>query len=169
SFVDAKDDGVFDMATGAPLKYEQVADGLRVQLARPVPKYGQARLRVVKTYKDAKSYHRDGNAIVFERSIPIRRAAFILPPGYRLTAVNVPSQVISEADGRIRVSFMQQGPGPAAFVLKGKPGAQMGDEAKPRALTNARGWEAAPAQGPTERARLTERAHQDRSISYLLL
>src|SRR5438067_9187963 len=45
----------------------------------------------------------------------------------------------------------------------------MGDEAKPRALTNARSWEAAPAQGPTKRARLTERAHQDRSISYLLL
>jgi hypothetical protein len=169
SFVDAKDDGVFDMMTGAPLKYEQAADGLRIQLARPVPKGGQARVRVVKTYKDAKSYRRDGEGIVFERSIGIRRAAFVLPAGYRLTDVNVPSQVMSEPDGRIRVSFMHQAPGPAALVIKAKRGAPIGDEAKPRALTNARSWEAPPAQGPTERARLAERAHQDRDILYLLL
>jgi hypothetical protein len=35
-------------------------------------------------------------------------------------------------------------------------------------LTDARSWEAPPAQGPTERARLSERAHQDRDIVYFL-
>src|SRR5205085_6674654 len=53
-------------------------------------------------------------------------------------------------------------------VIKGGIGAQRGETAKPRALTNARSWEAPPMQGPTVRARLTERAHQDRDIVYFL-
>jgi hypothetical protein len=43
-----------------------------------------------------------------------------------------------------------------------------GEAARPKALTNARSWEAPPSQGPTERARLTERAYQDRDIVYFL-
>src|ERR1700753_152786 len=77
----ASDEAVFDVMTGAPLKFGQVTgaqakehglaeadagmDYIEVRLARPVPQDGQARLRIVKTYKDAKSYHRDGGGIVF--------------------------------------------------------------------------------------------------------
>jgi len=169
SFVDAKDDGVFDMMTGAPLKHEQVPSGIQVHLARPVPADGgQARLRIVKTYRDAKSYHLDGGAIVFERSIGLRRGAFVLPAGYLLTECNLPSQILLDPDGRIRISFMNQSPGPAALVIRARPGAQTGDGAKPRPLTNLRSWEAPPSEGPTERARLSERAHQDRDIVYFL-
>ena len=169
AFAQGADDSVVDMMTGAPLKYEQVANGIQVHLARPVPADGgQARLRIVKTYKDARSYHRDGSAIVFERSIGLRRSAFVLPAGYQLTECNVPSQVLADADGRIRISFVHQAPGPAALVIKARPGAQTGDAAKPRPLTNGRSWEAPAAQGPTERARLAERAHQDRDIVYFL-
>jgi hypothetical protein len=169
SFVPGRDDSVVDVMTGSPLKVEQRTDGLAIQLARPVPRDGgQARLRIVKTYKDAKSYRRDGETLVFERAIGIRHVAFVLPAGYRLSECNVPSQVLSEADGRIRVSFMHQAPGPAALVLKAARGAPSGDAAKPRPLTSARSWESPPAQGPTERARLSERAHQDRDIVYYL-
>jgi hypothetical protein len=169
SFVESRDDSVVDVMTGSPLKVEQRADGLQIQLARPVPRDGgQARLRIVKTYKDAKSYRRDGETLVFERAIGIRHAAFVLPAGYRPTACNVPSQVLSEADGRIRVSFVHQAPGPAALVLRAARGAPSGDAAKPRPLTTARSWESPPTQGPTERARLSERAHQDRDIVYFL-
>src|SRR5262249_30033366 len=99
SFVAAPDDGVVDLMTGAPLEFEQIASGLRVHLARPVPPDGgQARIRITKTYKDAKSYHRAGDAIVFERSIGLRRAAFVLPIGYRLAESSVPSQVLADAD-----------------------------------------------------------------------
>src|SRR5258708_38754060 len=63
---------------------------------------------------------------------------------------------------------MHQAPGAAGLILKAKPGAPTGDAAKPRALTNARSWEAPPAHGPVERARLSERAHQDRDIVYFL-
>jgi len=76
--------------------------------------------------------------------------------------------VTSEADGRIRISFMHHAPGTAALILKAKPGAPTDDAAKPRPLTSARSWEPPPSQGPTERERLSERAHQDRDIVYFL-
>lgn len=178
----ASDEAVFDMMSGAPLKFEQVSgaqakesglpdadaesDYIRVQLARPVPADGgQARIRIIKTYKDAKSYRREGDAIIFDRPLGIRRNAVVLPSGYRLTECNVPSQILSEADGRTRISFMHQAPGQAALVVKALPGAQT---SKPRGLTDARSWELPPIKGPTEQERLSERAHQDRDIIYYL-
>jgi hypothetical protein len=180
----ASDEAVDDMMTGAPLKFEQVSgtearqsgltdadtqtDYIRIHLARAVPPGGgQARLRIVKTYKDAASYFREGEQIVFKRGLGIRRNVVVLPAGYQLTECNVPSQVLPLPDGRVQISFMHQAPGEAALVLKARPGAQTGDAAKPRPLTNARSWEA-PGAGAPERARLSERAHQDRDIVYFL-
>jgi hypothetical protein len=163
------DDAVVDLMTGAPLKYSVTARAIEIQLARAVPADGgQARLRITKTYKDVKDYRRDGDGLVFDRPIPLRRAAIVLPAGYQLTECNVPSQVLADPDGRIRVSFMHQAPGAAALVLKARSGAPLGDAARPRALTNARSWEPPASQGPPERARLSERAHQDRDIVYFL-
>jgi len=181
----ASNESVYDMMSGAPLKFEQVSaaeaktsglvgadadtDYIRIHLARPVPSDGgQARLRIVKTYKDPKSYYREGGGIVFDRPLGITRNSVVLPPGYQLTDCSVPSQVLSEPDGRVKISFMHQGPGPAALVVKARPGALTGAAAAPKPLSNARSWEAPPAQGPTERSRLTERAHQDRDIVYFL-
>lgn len=181
----ASDEAVYDLMTGAPLLFEQItgaqakahglgdadpeSDYIEVHLARPVPPDGgQARLRIVKTYKDAKSYFRQGDGIVFDRPLGIRRDAVVLPAGYQLTDCNVPSQVTSEPDGRIRISFLHQAPGPAALIIKAKPGAPTGDAARPRPLTDARSWEPPPPEGPTERERLSERAHQDRDIVYFL-
>jgi hypothetical protein len=181
----ASDEAVYDLMTGAPLKFEQVSgaqakahgladadlasDYIEVHLARPVPPDGgQARLRIVKTYRDAKSYFRQGDGIVFDRPLGIRRNAVVLPAGYQLTDCNVPSQVTSEPDGRIRISFMHQAPGPAALILRAKPGAKTGEAGKPPPLTDARSWEPPPPRGPSERERLSERAHQDRDIVYFL-
>jgi hypothetical protein len=167
--VKASDDAVVDVMTGAPLKYAVADNAIQVQLARPVPADGgQARLRIIKTYKDVQNYRGEGGGLVFDRAVPIRHAAIVLPAGYQLTECNVPSQVLADADGRVRVSFIYQAPGAAALILKAKPGAPVGDAAKPRPLTNARSWESPATQGPTERARLSERAHQDRDIVYFL-
>lgn len=180
----ATDEAVFDMMSGGPLKFEQVngatarehglaeadpgSDYIEVHLARPVPlDGGQARIRIVKTYKDPKSYRREGDTIVFDRPLTIRRNAVVLPAGFRLTECNVPSQVLCEPDGRIRISFMHQAPKEAALILKAKLGAQRGDAAKPHPLTDKRSSEP-PPPGATERERLTERAHQDRDIVYFL-
>jgi len=117
----ASDEAVYDMMTGQPLTFEQVtgadarasglpnadldADYLRIHLARAVPADGgQARVRIIKTYKDPKSYYTAGDAIVFNRPLGIRRNAVVLPAGYQLTDCNVPSQVLSEPDGRTRAS-----------------------------------------------------------------
>jgi hypothetical protein len=181
----ASDEAVYDMMSGAPLKFEQVtgeqakahglanadleSDYIEVHLARPVPPDGgQARIRIVKTYRDPKSYFKKDDGIVFDRPLGIRRNVVVLPAGYQLTDCNVPSQVLAAPDGRLRISFMHQAPGAAALIIKAKPGAPTGDAAKPRPMTNARSWEPPPAQGPTERARLSERAHQDRDIVYFL-
>ena len=180
----ASDEAVYDAMTGAPLHFGVVSgadsqhdplmhdadastDYIKVDLARPVPENGQGRVIIVKTYKDAKSYYREGDAIVFNRPLGIRRNKVVLPAGYQLIACNVPSQVLSEPDGRISISFMNGSAGEAPLMVKAKPGAQTGDAAKPKALTSARSWEA-PFVGASERERLSERAHQDRDIVYFL-
>ena len=163
----AKDIAVFDMMTGAPLKFEATPRAITVTLARPVPPKGQGRLRIEKTFTDAKSYRRDGDRLEFTRTLAVRRASFVLPAGFALASCNVPSQVLSEADGRIMVSYMNQAPGNLTLVLTARAGAPVGPAAAPKPLTNARSWET-PGAGATERARLTERAHQDRDIVYFL-
>jgi hypothetical protein len=164
---------VTDMMTGQPLKYV-LAQGsfLRVALARPiVGEGGQARLRVAATFQDPRAYRRAApgeTEVAFSGKPVAPRGSIVLPAGYRLTRCSMPSQVLALADGRTQVSFMYQGPAPSVLQIGMQSGAQTGDAAKPKPLTNARSWEPPPAQGPTERARLSERAAQDRDIVYFL-
>ena len=180
----ASDEAVYDAMTGEPLHYEVVSgvearkdplmpeadlsgSYIKVQLARPVPPEGQGRLLIVKTYKDAKSYYRDGDAIVFNRSLGIKRNNVVLPKGFELVGCNVPSQVLPELDGRIAISFMNASAGEAPLLLRAKMGAQNGASAVPHALKQTLSWEA-PFPGETEQQRLSARAHQDRDIVYFL-
>ena len=78
------------------------------------------RLRIDKTYRDPKSYFVEGDRLVFARSLGIRRNSVVLPPGHELVACNVPAQVLQEADGRIKVSFMNPGPDAASVVVKAR-------------------------------------------------
>ena len=180
----ASDEAVFDAMTGEALHFEVVSgadarkdplmadappDGsyIKTQLARAVPPGGGGRLLIVKTYKDPKSYYREGDSIVFNRSLGIKRDSVVLPPGYELVGCNVPSQVLPEPDGRIAISFLNAGAGEAPLMLRAKLGAETGPAAAPRPLTESRSWEA-PFPGETERQRLGERAHQNRDIVYFL-
>jgi hypothetical protein len=166
--VAVSDVAAYDLMANAPLKIDVSAGAIRIALARPVPKDGQGRLGIVKTYKDPKSYYRAGDLVVFTQPLAVRRGSVVLPAGFVLVSCNLPSQVLSREDGRIMVSFMHQAPGEPTIVVKARPGAPVGLAAAPKPLTNARSWEA-PGPGPTERARLSERAHQDRDIVYFLL
>jgi hypothetical protein len=133
----ASGERVTDRMSGEELRFEVVSgeearktglpnadldtDYIRIRLPRPVPADGgQVRLLIEKTYKDPKSYFTEGDAIVFTRSVGIRRNSVVLPAGYELTACSVPSQVLNETDGRIAVSFMNPGSGPAALTLRAK-------------------------------------------------
>jgi hypothetical protein len=116
-----------------------------------------------KTYKDVKSYYMDGDTLVFDRSLGIKRNTIVLPPGYRLVSCNVPSQVIPTADGRVQVSFMNTSPAAAPLLVKAAPGLGPFKPMLP----------ATPGVDVTTRlasqaSRLVERAHQDREIVYFL-
>ena len=173
----ASDERVVDLMTGEPLKWEVVsgaqarAEGhptadletewLKVTLARPVPKGGEGRVLIDKTYKDAKSYYRDGDTIVFDRSLGIRRNAVVLPAGYRLVSCNVPSQVMTTEDGRVMITFLNTSAAAAPLVIRAKLGL-------PR-FTPTIPATAGPQSSVTlasQAERLSDRAHQDREIVY---
>ena len=87
------------------------------------PKDGEARVLIDKTYKDDKSYYRQGDAIVFDRSLGIRRNSR-RAAGRAIDSIscNVPSQVLSTPDGRVMIAFQNPGPGAAPLVVKAVPG-----------------------------------------------
>ena len=173
----ASDERVSDMMTGQPLKWEVVSgaqarteghptadldtEWLKVFLARPVPKGGEGRVLIDKTYKDAKSYYRNGDTIVFDRSLGIRRNAVVLPRGYRLISCNVPSQVMPAADGRVMITFLNTSAAAAPLVIRAKPGLA---PFNPRIPTSA--GPVSTSTMPSQIARLSDRAHQDREIVY---
>ena len=163
----ATDEHVIDRATGKPLRFEEVGVAearqggirasdtsqkyIRVTLARPVPaKGGEARVLIDKTYEDAKSYFLDGNIIVFNRPLGIKRNAVVLPPGYELVSCNYPSQILQQADGRIAISFWNGTPAEAPLILRAKPASGI------RVIKSS------------VAARLDERAYQNREIVYFL-
>jgi hypothetical protein len=180
----ASDESVYDAMLGVPLKFEIVSGAqarrdplmpdadpateyIRITLARPVPEHGGGRLLIIKTYKDPKSYYLDGNTLVFDRPLGIRRNQVVLPPGYEVVGLSVPSQIRTETDGRISVSFMRAGAGEAPLLVRAVGDARSGAAARPQPLSERRSWES-PFTGGTERERLAERARQDREIVYFL-
>jgi hypothetical protein len=190
---EASDESVIDLMTGAPLAFreitgQQARDGglqdadldthyIQVTLARPVPDGGQGRIRILKTYKDPKSYFREGDAIVFNRPLGIRRNAVVLPKGCELIGANIPVQIIEESDGRIAASFMNTYPGEAPLLIRGRslknPAVAVHTDgrlvAQAPASTTAPGPGEPPAPDrPMNQIRVSERAFQDREIVYFL-
>lgn len=121
---EASDEKVFDRSTGKEIPFEMSTGKeakaanqaetdtedstpfIKVALPHPVPTGGEFRLRILKTYKDAKSYYTEGDTIVFDRSLSIKRNLVILPLHYELIAASVPVIVSTEPDGRIKVSLI---------------------------------------------------------------
>jgi hypothetical protein len=120
----ASKERVIDRATGLDLKFETVtgkdakatgevgaraADDdlyLKVTFAAPVPKGGETRIRIFKTYTDAPSYSIKDGLLVFDRPLGIKRNTVILPLGWELVGSASPAIVSTEADGRIHLSFL---------------------------------------------------------------
>ena len=125
---EASDESVIDLATGKALKFEVVtgaqakvdsptenfgvtAHYIKVYLAHPVPVNGEYRLAIIKTYKDDKSYYTAGDQIVFQRPLGIPRDSIVLPAGYEIVSCSVAAQVLMEADGRLKLAFVNAGSG----------------------------------------------------------
>ena len=181
---------VLDLASGQPLSWDLV-DGsvartrgvpgageashfIQVTLPFPVAPGAEHRIRIDKTYVDRESYFTDEGDIVFDRTLGIARNAVVLPAGFELVSVNLPSQVATESDGRLRVSFMN--PSGETLRYRVRARALPGDAAQ--ALATPREWPASgPGQGSpggfdgsyarTDRT-FPERSEQTREIVYFL-
>lgn len=121
---EGSDEKVFDRATGKELEFvmtngkEAKASGqadpettdetkfIKIVLPHPVPQDGEYRLRIFKTYKDSKSYYTEGDQIIFNRSLGVKRNVILLPKGYELVSCSVPAIVSTEPDGRIKISMV---------------------------------------------------------------
>ena len=180
---------ITDLMTGAPLEWKIVngkvakengvtdaaPDGryIEIKLARPVPQGGEARLRIDKTYKDPKSYFREGDTIVFFRTLSIPRNSVVLPAGYELIGCNYPSQIRTDADGRIRVSFMNHGPAEVPYRVVARPLPEKKSTGAPAPPPKAQPAGAAGSASESRTAArvnysFSERAFQDREIVYFL-
>lgn len=164
----ASDERVLDRATGRPLRFDVVggavaraggvrgADStqeyIRVTLARPVPDSGEARILIEKTYADAKSYFTEGDDIVFDRPLGIKRNSIVLPPGYELVSCSYPSQVLQQEDGRIAITFWNATPAEAPLVLRARRASGVGPSGASSVAAGRR----------------AERATQTREIVYFL-
>jgi hypothetical protein len=138
---EATDESVVDLASGKPLRFEVVTGAqaqaatasekskepapqlapnaryIQVHLAHPVPARGEYRIAIIKTYKDDKSYYSEGDTIVFKRGLGIPRNSVVLPAGYEVVSCSVATQVLSEPDGRLKLSFVNAGSGGQLEVL----------------------------------------------------
>src|SRR5438034_3470373 len=125
---EASDESVIDLATGKPLKFEVVTGAqaktdspsedfsatghyIKVHLAHPIPERGEYRLAIIKTYKDDKSYYTEGDQIVFKRPLSIPRNSVVLPLGCEIVSCSVATQVLTEADGHLKLAFANAGSG----------------------------------------------------------
>jgi hypothetical protein len=115
---------VIERSSGKELKFEVVngkdakttglvasetadkAEFIKVHLPGPVPKGGETRIRIFKTYTDAPSYTVTDGQLVFVRPLGIKRNVVLLPKGWELIECASPGMVSTDADGRVRVSFL---------------------------------------------------------------
>jgi hypothetical protein len=166
----ASEERVVDAMTGKPLAFDIVSgtvaraggvrnadstgEYIRVTLARPVPRDGEARILIDKTYYDTASYRLRGDTLIFDRPLGIKRNAIVFPVGFALISSNFPSQVLQEPDGRLKISFWNNTPSEAPVQLRARrtPAVRV----------------AGTAISPEQRRRLDERAHQSREIVYYL-
>ncbi len=115
---------VLDRSTGKDLQFEAVsgkdakatgllpaetkddAQFIKVHLPGPVPKGGETRIRILKTYTDAPSYSLKDGQLVFERPLGIKRNVVVLPKGWELVECASPGIVSTDTDGRVHISFL---------------------------------------------------------------
>jgi len=120
----ASKERVIERSSGKELKFETVngkdakstglvspqtpdmAQFIKVYLPGPVPKGGETRIRIFKTYTDAPSYYVKDAQLVFERPLGIKRNVVVLPPGWELVGCASPAIISTDPDGRVHVSFV---------------------------------------------------------------
>jgi hypothetical protein len=97
------------------------ADSEAVVIRFPAVKKGESvRLRISETYTDPKSYRREGDELVFDRTFGRPHNAVVLPAGWYLTGSSIPATVSETPDGRIRLDFVNARPDEIAVLITAK-------------------------------------------------
>ncbi|HEY1527384.1 MAG TPA: hypothetical protein VGH51_14205 [Candidatus Angelobacter sp.] len=82
-----------------PAETPDKAEFIKVHLPGPVPKGGETRIRIFKTYTDAPSYSLTDGKLVFTRPLGIKRNVVVLPKGWELVECASPAIVSTDSDG----------------------------------------------------------------------
>lgn len=76
----------------------------------PVPRGGSTRLRMYETYTDTARYKVVNGELIWNRSFGRPFNAVVLPAGWALTNSSIPATVTTQADGRVRLDFINPRP-----------------------------------------------------------
>jgi hypothetical protein len=95
-----------DLATGKALQLSVIDGKPAIKLLKSVPKGAETRIRIYKTYTAPPSYFEKDDGFVFDQPLGNKRNVVVLPKGYELVGSASPAIVSTDADGRIRMSFL---------------------------------------------------------------
>jgi hypothetical protein len=129
---------IFDLDTGQKLKTYNVTgkianslgyypnpvpdDSVAVQadLPHPIEQGESVRVRVIETYTDPKSYTQKNGELVWDRTLGRLRNTVVLPEGWYLTGVSVPTIVSLDSEGRVSCRFTNPRNDEIHVVLKAR-------------------------------------------------
>jgi len=70
-------------------------------LSKAITSGETVRVRVIETYTDPKGYRIDGGELIWDRTLGRPYNEITLPTGWKLTGMNVPAIVSTDAEGRV--------------------------------------------------------------------
>jgi len=87
---------------------------------KAVEKGQTLRLRISETYTAPVSYRREGDELVFDRSLGRPRNAVVLPSGWYCAFSAAPATVSQLPDGRVRLEYWGDRPEAVQVLLKAR-------------------------------------------------
>jgi len=87
-------------------RYDDDMAVVQAELLESVGAGETTRVRVIETYTDAERYYMDGDELVWDRSLGRPYNIVKLPPGWMLTAVNIPAVISTDGDGLVSLRFI---------------------------------------------------------------
>jgi hypothetical protein len=108
-----------DAVTRAKLDVKDVTPQTEVVVFRfpAVAPGASLRLRMFETYTDTARYKLVGDELVWDRSFGRPANAVVLPAGWVLTNSSIPATVSTQADGRVRLDFINPRPDEIAVLI----------------------------------------------------
>ncbi len=101
-------------------RYDDDMVVVQAELLAEVGAGESTRVRVIETYTDAERYYMDGDELVWDRSLGRPYNIVKLPPGWMLTAVNIPAVISTDGDGLVSLRFINIRSDSIGVVIRAK-------------------------------------------------